>query len=114
GIAFAGRIDVEELLRGLGSELPVIIEHKPYSAARPIHNAIDCALQIRERTGREAKDIAGITVRRHPDWARYHLGATPATFHEAQVSLPYAVAAAFTFGAALPEQFADELLQRAD
>jgi len=114
GLAFAGRIDVDELLRALGASIPVVIEHKPYSAARPIHNAIDCALQIRQRADRRTEDIIGITVRRHPDWAHYHLGSAPETFHEAQVSLPYAVAAAFTFGAALPEQFSDELLQRAD
>lgn len=114
GAAFAGRIDVDDLLRGLGDEIPVIIEHKPYSAARPIHNAIDCALEIRAKSGLPAQDIERITIRRHPDWAHYHLNATPETFHEAQVSLPYAVAAAFTFGAALPDQFADELLARED
>ena len=35
GAAFAGGIDVDELLKGLGTNIPVIIEHKPYSAARP-------------------------------------------------------------------------------
>lgn len=114
GAAFAGRIDVEELLRGLGDDIPVIIEHKPYSAARPIHNAIDCALEVRARAVGSAGEIERIVVRRHPDWAAYHLNAAPQTFHEAQVSLPYAVAAAFTFGAALPDQFADELLGRDD
>ena len=114
GAAFAGRIDVDELLKGLGTDIPVIVEHKPYSAARPIHNAVDCALEILSETGQTAQDIVGVVVRRHPDWAKYHLNAAPATFHEAQVSLPYAVAAAFTFGAALPEQFADELLSRKD
>ena len=50
-------------------------------------------------------------VRWHLDWAGYHLNATPATFHEAQVSVPYSVAvAAFTFGTTLTEQYSDELL----
>lgn len=114
GAAFAGGIDVDELLNGLGTDIPVMIEHKPYSAARPIHNAVDAALDILSRTGRSADEIVSVMVRRHPDWAGYHLNATPATFHEAQVSLPYSVAAAFTFGTALPEQYADEYLQRPD
>lgn len=118
GNAFAGGLDADALLDGLGTDIPVLIEHKPYSAARPIHNAIDCALDIRSRMGdavqRHVSDITGITVRRHPDWAGYHLNPAPQTFHEAQVSLPYAVAAAFTFGRALPDQFAGENLCRDD
>jgi 2-methylcitrate dehydratase PrpD len=116
GNAFAGGIDIDALLDGLGTAVPVLIEHKPYSAARPIHNAIDCALRIRSALGpaHSLGDIAGITVRRHPDWAGYHLNPAPQTFHEAQVSLPYAVAAAFTFGRALPQQFVEENLRRED
>jgi 2-methylcitrate dehydratase PrpD len=114
GAAFAGRIDVDELLAGLGSTIPVVVEHKPYSAARPIHNAVDCVLDIRATTGRTGVDVADVVVRRHPDWAGYHLNAAPETFHEAQVSLPYSVAAAFMFGTALPPQYADDLLRRED
>ena len=114
GNAFAGGIDLGRLLDGLGESIPVIVEHKPYSAARPIHNGIDCALEIRASSGRDASEIVDVLIRRHPDWALYHLNAEPKTFHEAQVSLPYAVAATFTFGAALPAQFARENLERAD
>jgi len=114
GAAFAGRIDVDVLLEGLGRTIPVVVEHKPYSAARPIHNAVDCALDIRSTTGSTGVDVTDITVRRHPDWAGYHLNAVPKTFHEAQVSLPYSVAAAFMFGSALPPQYADDCLGRED
>jgi 2-methylcitrate dehydratase PrpD len=114
GAAFAGRIDVDELLAGLGSAIPVVVEHKPYSAARPIHNAVDCVLDIRSTTGRTGVDVVDVTVRRHPDWAGYHLNSAPETFHEAQVSLPYSVAAAFMFGTALPPEYADDLLRRED
>jgi 2-methylcitrate dehydratase PrpD len=114
GKAFAGGIDLDLLLEGLGEFIPVIVEHKAYSAARPIHNGVDCALEIRRDTGRGADEIADIVIRRHPDWAHYHLNAAPRTFHEAQVSLPYAVAVTFTHGAALPPQFARENLERAD
>jgi len=118
GNAFAGGLDEDALLDRLGTDIPVLIEHKPYSAARPIHNAIDCALDIRSRLGaglpQDLAAITRITVRRHPDWAGYHLNSSPRTFHEAQVSLPYAVAAALTFGRALPDQFTAENLVRND
>jgi 2-methylcitrate dehydratase PrpD len=114
GPAFAGRFDRDRFLEGLGQFVPVIVEHKPYSAARPIHNAIDCALQIRARSSKQASEIVDILVKRHPDWAHYHLNSAPKTFHEAQVSLPYSVAAAFVLGAALPEQYGDEYLTRDD
>jgi 2-methylcitrate dehydratase PrpD len=117
GAAFAGHLDVDEVLRGLGTEIPVVIEHKPYSAARPIHNGVDCALQVRQRPGFSADDIIGIRIGRHPDWADYHLNSAPATFHEAQVSLPYSVAVALVTGSALPDQYDqahldDERVQR--
>lgn len=118
GRAFADGLDTDALLDRLGTDIPVLIEHKPYSAARPIHNAIDCALDVRSRLGdggtHDLADIAAITVRRHPDWAGYHLNPAPTTFHEAQVSLPYAVAAALTFGRALPDQFDEHNLRRDD
>jgi 2-methylcitrate dehydratase PrpD len=105
GRAVAGAINAQVLLKGLGAEVPVAVEFKPYSAARPIHNAIDCALAVRRRAGFDVWSIRAITVRRHPDWAAYHANAAPTTIHEAQVSLPYSVAIALTTGAALPEHY---------
>lgn len=114
GTAFAGGLDLEKLLDGLGTAIPVTVEHKPYSAARPIHNGIDCALEIRAKAKAPADHIAEIVIRRHPDWSAYHLNSAPTSFHEAQVSLPYSVAVALTLGAALPAQYADEFLWRDD
>lgn len=111
GVAFAGRFDVDAALEGLGSMIPVTIEHKPYSAARPIHNGVDCALAVRSTPGFDVDAVESIVIRRHPDWALYHLNAVPTTFHEAQVSLPYSVAVALVFGAALPDQYSDENLE---
>lgn len=110
GAAFSGRLILDELVGELGSRDTVIVEHKPYSAARPIHNAIDCALELRDQLSGLA-DVQSIIVSRHPDWADYHLNDRPTSYHEAQVSLPYSVAVALTFGAALPEQYADEQVQ---
>lgn len=108
--AFAGRLDPAPLVDGLGTQVPVIVEYKPYSCARPIHNAIDCALAIRPNVVGRLDEITSLVVRRHPDWAHYHQISQPRSFHEAQVSLPYAVAVSLVDGEALPAQFADARL----
>ncbi len=112
GVAFAGNLQVDALLRGLGQDVPVSIEFKPYSAARPIHSAIDCALTIRGQGELKPGDIDRIIVYRHPAWAHFHLNDSPSTYHEAQVSLPYSVAVALIDGKATPEQYQDEQLGR--
>jgi 2-methylcitrate dehydratase PrpD len=108
--AFSDHFDVGELTKGLGKDYPVFMEYKPYSCARPIHNAIDCALAIRAELKEPLSSVKTITVRRHPAWAHYHLNATPQTYHEAQVSLPYSVAVSLIDGAALLRQYRDDKL----
>lgn len=107
GRAFAGKLDDRYLTEDLGKVVPVIVEYKPYSCARPIHNAIDCALELRPRIA-DLASIETILVRRHPAWANYHVIKRPRTYHEAQVSLPFSVAVAFADGSALPAQYSDE------
>lgn len=107
--AFSDRYDVTRLTHGLGKEFPIHIEYKPYSCARPIHNAIDCAIAVRRDVGDVAR-IRCMRMRRHPAWANYHLNKEPKTYHEAQVSLPYSVAVALVDGAALLPQYRDERL----
>lgn len=107
GAAFAGRFDRDVFLDGLGSSVPFVVEYKPYSCARPIHNAIDCMLELRDTYGLKAEDIETVTCYRHPSWAHYHQIARPRTFHEAQVSLPYSAALALVAGNALPAQYAN-------
>ena len=114
GAAFAGKLDLDALLGGLGQRIPVTVEYKPYSAARPIHNAIDCVLNLRSRGSIDLTMIERVVVYRHPTWAKYHLNGSPTTFHEAQVSLPYSVAIAFVEGSALPAQYLGEQLTRTD
>jgi len=112
--AFSDRFDVRELTSELGRTFPVYMEFKPYSCARPIHNAIDCALDIRKEMAEPVSAVKAITVQRHPAWAHYHQNAEPTTYHEAQVSLPYSVAVALVEGAALLPQYQDHKLQQAD
>ena len=109
--AFAGGKQGSELIDRLAEPYDLRIEFKPYSCARPIHNAIDCALEIRRNHAPKIETIEGIVVKRHPDWSEYHRNATPRTYHEAQVSLPYSVAVAFLEGNALLAQYTDRKLK---
>ncbi len=92
---------------------PFTVEYKAYSAARPIHNAIDAALLLR-KGGLRADNVEKIVIERHPDWSEYHRNTSPATFHEAQVSIEYSSAVALIEGQALPPQYSNELLKRPD
>lgn len=112
--AFAGRTGGAKLVSRLDKPYDLQIEFKPYSCARPIHNAIDCALEIRNAHKPNLKKIQSIVVRRHPDWAHYHQNIAPRTYHEAQVSLPYSVAIALTEGKALLDQYTDRKLRNAE
>ncbi len=109
--AFSDHFDPSKLTEGLGREFPVVIEFKPYSCARPIHNAIDCALNVRGQNSFKLDTISDITFYRHPAWAEYHVIARPRTYHEAQVSLPYSAAVALIEGAALLPQYSEEKLK---
>jgi len=111
--AFAGRKGGAALVRSLGKPYQLKIEFKPYSCARPIHNAIDCALEIRNKHKPDLGAIRSIVVKRHPDWALYHQNKAPRTYHEAQVSLPYSVAIALIEGHALLAQYTDSKLRNA-
>jgi 2-methylcitrate dehydratase PrpD len=103
--AFTDQNDPSQLVAGLDREYTLDIEFKPYSCARPIHNAIDCALEIRRKNAPDLNRVKHIHMARHPDWALYHQNAHPVTYHEAQVSLPYSVAVALTDGQALFPQY---------
>ncbi len=105
--AFAGGGEPSRLVQGLRRPYKLEIEFKPYSCARPIHNAIDCALEIRNRHHPDLSSVARIVMARHPDWAHYHQNATPQTYHEAQVSLPFSIAVALKEGTALLKQYSD-------
>jgi 2-methylcitrate dehydratase PrpD len=115
--AFTDKHDVNALVDSLDQPFELLIEFKPYSCARPIHNAIDCALEIRRQVTNAGKqvdlmNIKRIVMERHPDWLHYHQNKTPATHHEAQVSLPYSVAVALEEGAALLAQYHDGKLKQ--
>jgi 2-methylcitrate dehydratase PrpD len=110
---FTDKSDASQLTAGLNEPYQLDIEFKPYSCARPIHNAIDCVLEIRRQHQPKLDEIKHISMARHPDWAHYHQNKTPQTYHEAQVSLPYSVAVALKEGQALLKQYTDRKLKDA-
>jgi 2-methylcitrate dehydratase PrpD len=108
--AYSDRVTPANLLDGLGKDFPIYVEYKPYSCARPIHNAIDAALELRKKYGIDPRKIRGITVSRQARWAGFHDIKKPRTYHEAQVSLPFSVAVSLVEGKAFLEQYSDERL----
>lgn len=108
--AFSDEHDIGALTKDLGKDFPIYLEYKAYSCARPIHNAIDCALDIRKQLKEPLSAVKAITMRRHPAWAHYHQNKRPKTYHEAQVSLEYSVAVALIEGAALFPQYQNSKL----
>jgi 2-methylcitrate dehydratase PrpD len=105
--AFTDKNFPKRLVEGINKPYPLDIEFKPYSCARPIHNAIDCALAVRKQPGFDVKKVKSIHFERHSDWAHYHQNKAPRTYHEAQVSLPFSVAVALIEGQALLAQYSD-------
>jgi 2-methylcitrate dehydratase PrpD len=109
--AYSDHFNSRKFSDGLGTEFPIYVEYKPYSCARPIHNAIDAALELRQKYEIDPSEICGIKVFRDPRWAEFHKIKNPRTYHEAQVSLPYSVAVSFAEGKAFLEQYSDEKLK---
>jgi 2-methylcitrate dehydratase PrpD len=111
--AFTDKNFPEALTEGINKPFELLIEFKPYSCARPIHNAIDCALDVRKQPGFDVENVKSIAFTRHSDWAHYHQGKNPRTYHEAQVSLPFSVAVALIEGQALLKQYSDRNIRNA-
>jgi len=111
--AFTDKNFPEQLIEGINKPFQLLIEFKPYSCARPIHNAIDCALDVRKQPDFDVNQVKSIDFTRHPDWAHYHQNKTPRTYHEAQVSLPFSVAVALLEGQALLKQYSDKNIRNA-
>lgn len=112
--AYSDQRTPHALDEGIDAPYQLDIEFKPYSCARPIHNAIDCALDIRSQQGFDPAKIVAIDIERHEDWSRYHRNASPTTYHEAQVSLPFSVAVAMLEGKALLAQYSDRNIRNKD
>jgi 2-methylcitrate dehydratase PrpD len=114
-----GKFDRDVLVSGLGERFEFTnLSYKPYPCCRLDHNAIEAALQLRDRVG-DLSRIRGIRV--GVNRQSYEAVCTPVEMRkaprtnvQAQFSIPFTVAAAFTDGAVRLSHFTDEGLRRQD
>jgi 2-methylcitrate dehydratase PrpD len=97
--AFAGdEFDREHLMDGLGVRWRMLDTYnKPYPCCRHVHGAIDAALIIRERDGFDVDLIESVRVDTFAIAASHNRKDVKNTM-DAQMSLPYSVAAALVAG----------------
>ncbi|KWD72180.1 MmgE/PrpD family protein [Burkholderia ubonensis] len=89
----------DALTDGLGTHWKLMrCSIKPHASCRSAHAAVDAALQLADGRTFDAGDIERIAVRASGFVARMCGGRDLSTLSSAQMSLPYAVAAAFVFG----------------
>lgn len=106
-----GDYSPETLTKDLGSEWAMLRTYvKPYPCCRHLHGPIDAALQLRRIPSEE---IEAITVDTYTV-ASHHAATAVDSFLSAQMSIPYAVAAAWLAGQVGLEEFGEEFRGRAD
>jgi 2-methylcitrate dehydratase PrpD len=102
----------EVLLEGLGDDWVSLRTYvKPYPCCRHLHGPIDAALAMRAAGLSDSRRIVGIAVSTFAIASRFDR-AQPESFIQAQLSIPYAVAAALRLGALDVGAFGDDV--RAD
>lgn len=96
------------LLDGLGVRWAMLNTYvKPYPCCRHLHGPIDCALQLRSGEGIDLKDLESVTVSTY-EIAAHHDHKEVDNILSAQMSIPYAVAAALTYGHVGIGEFAED------
>ncbi|NMA36658.1 MAG: MmgE/PrpD family protein [Clostridiaceae bacterium] len=112
GHAVSDKYDLEELVKDLSETWHCKdMGHKFYACCGHIHQAIDCAIKIRNENSLRPEDLEAVTVTTY-DVAGMSWGFSepPKNTVEAQFSFPYAVSAALVDGQAFIPQFAPERL----
>lgn len=110
--AVSDKYDLEELVKDLGAVWHCKdMGHKFYACCGHIHQAIDCAIKIKNKYSPDPDTIDDITVTTY-DVAGMSWGFSepPKNTVEAQFSFPYAVSVALLDGQAFLPQFAPERL----
>jgi 2-methylcitrate dehydratase PrpD len=104
-----------EITDGLGERFEISFNtYKPFACGIVIHPSIDGCVQLRNRHGLRAQDIARIDVRVHPLVLELTGKKTPRIGLEGKFSVYHACAAGVIFGAAGETEFSDEVVARAD
>lgn len=101
----------DALIDGLGHDWRIHRSSiKPYASCRGTHAAVDAVLQLRREM--PVEDVASVVVSVTPTVEKMCRGKEIRTFVDAQMSLPYAIAVAFTHGAAGADLFDAEHRQQ--
>ena len=105
----------EAATRDLGSDFRIGLEaHQPYAACRGIHSSVDVALGMRNKHNVRAADVKQVTVRGSPTHLKQLGKQDVQTMLDAQMSLPYSIAASLTTGGAMVDQYTPDALKRPD
>lgn len=98
---------------GLGTDFRIrLVGFKPYAACRGIHSSVDAVLAMRAAHHVKASDVEKVVVRGSRTHVKQLGKQAVQTALDAQMSLPYSIAAALETGGAMLDQYTAEALRR--
>jgi 2-methylcitrate dehydratase PrpD len=110
-----GGVPMDDAVKDLGTDFRIRrVGFKPYAACQGIHSSLDVVLGMRREQGVRAADVVSVTVRGSRTHVKQLAKQEVQTLLDAQMSLPYSIAAALISGGAMLDQYTQEALRRAD
>ncbi len=111
----SGKAHMQDAVAGLGTDFRIRrTGFKPYAACQGIHSSLDVVLGLRREHGIKAADVARVTVRGSRTHVKQLGKQEVLTMLDAQMSLPYSIAAALSTGGAMLDQYTSTALRRAE
>ncbi|MBC8393607.1 MAG: MmgE/PrpD family protein [Deltaproteobacteria bacterium] len=118
-----GNYDTSVLTEKLGSTWEIrFIQYKPFACAGVIHSPATAALNLKNKHGLKAEEIAGIQIRTAQKMINnfaepFEIKSKPRSVVDAQFSLPFTIALIFCNGSAMVDDYtetciADENIRR--
>jgi 2-methylcitrate dehydratase PrpD len=108
-----GKATPEAATEGLGTDFRIRqVGFKPYAACRGIHSSVDVVLAMRKTHRVKATDVAKVIVRGSRTHVKQLGKQSVQTALDAQMSLPYSIAAALETGGAMLDQYTSDALRR--
>jgi 2-methylcitrate dehydratase PrpD len=112
---YSTKCDWNEITGALGERFEIAFNtYKPFACGIVIHPSIDGCVQLRNRHGLKADDIARIDLRVHPLVLELTGKTAPRIGLESKFSVYHACAAGIVFGQAGETEFSDPVVARAD
>lgn len=110
-----GRESMQDAIEGLGTDFRIRrVGFKPYAACQGIHSSLDIVLGFRREMSLRESDVVRVNVRGSRTHVKQLAKQEVETMLDAQMSLPYSIAAAICSGGAMLDQYNPEALQRKD